>query len=268
MDSLRIATEHYYWKPGKAFSRSLELEEYARAGICFEHPLLDLGCSDGTFAEMLRERGILDSVDVALDYSGRDLWRVKESAKYGVIQGDATDLPLKSDILASVIANLVISAIRTDVDRSISEIYRVLANGGLFVLTVPTYQIDETQLIPNVLKKMGAPRLATRYLKNLNRRLDDLQRFDEQEWIKRLKERHFRIEQVRHYFTPHQAFWSNLLTLQIFRIFAPLKIMKAGWVKRQAARIEEKIFRFVLMKEQPLVQSPDKAGGLLIVARK
>jgi hypothetical protein len=46
-DSLRIATEHYYWKPGKALFHAVQVEEYARTGVCFEHPVMDLGCGDG-----------------------------------------------------------------------------------------------------------------------------------------------------------------------------------------------------------------------------
>lgn len=121
-----MATEHYYWKPGKALFHAVELEEYARAGVCFEHPVMDLGCGDGIFSEMLLERGVLDSVDVALDCSAEDLWRAKKNAVYGVIQGDARSLPLKSGTMASVLSNDSLTSVITDVSRVVSEIRCVI----------------------------------------------------------------------------------------------------------------------------------------------
>jgi SAM-dependent methyltransferase len=266
-DSLRIATEHYYWKPGKALFHAVQVEEYARTGVCFEHPVMDLGCGNGAFSEILQERGILDSVDVALDYSAKDLWRVKRNVVYGVIQGDARDLPLKGGTIASVLANDSLSSMTTDVSRALSEIYRVLSNQGLFVLTVPV-RFNEARMGAKVLRRIGASRLATRYVEYLNRRLLEYQRFDEEGWLKKLQERHFHIEQVRRYFTPRQAFWGDLLGLQIFRVFAFLKIMRVGWLRRGAARIEEKMFRSVFVEEQFSAQKPDGTFRLLVVARK
>ena len=267
-DSLRIATEHYYWKPGKALLHAVELEEYTRAGVYFEHPVIDLGCGDGIFSEMLLERGVLDSVDIALDCSAKDLWRVKKNAVYGVIQGDARNLPLKSGTVASVLANHSLSSVITDVSRAISEICRVLSNRGLFVLTVPVSGPNEARLIAKGLRRIGASRLATRYVEKLNRRLADYQMFDEEGWLKKLQEGHFYIEQVRYYFTPRQAFWGDLLGLQIFRVFGFLKLMRVGWLRRQAARIEEKMFRSVFVEKQFSVHKPDGTCRLLIVARK
>jgi 2-polyprenyl-3-methyl-5-hydroxy-6-metoxy-1,4-benzoquinol methylase len=93
-DSLKIATEAYYWKPGKALFEAVEVEQYARAGVRFAHPILDLGCGDGTFSAMLRSRGVLDAVDVALDYSWKSLAHAQPHAAWGTIQADTRALPL------------------------------------------------------------------------------------------------------------------------------------------------------------------------------
>ena len=268
MDSLNIAVKHYYWKPGKAFFHCFELEEYAQADISLKHPIMDLGCGDGTFATMLQEKGVLDSIDVALDYAA--LGHLKSSVRYGAIQADARALPLRSGVLASVLANGVLCSIDVRLDQAISEVHRVLTDQGLFVLTVPTPQVNQTQLIPRLLNKAGIPWLAAQYLLKLNRRLTLYHMLSEESWQEKLEGASFHIEQVRYYFTPRQAFWPNFFTLQIFRIFAFLKVVRVRWLLQQVAYIQEKLLRPVFMQEQSLTQEQkrDRAGWLLIIARK
>lgn len=269
-DSLMIATEKYYWKPAWSVFCSFQLEEYARAGINFEHPVMDLGCGDGTFAMMLQERGLLDSVDFAFDYSEEQLSSLKMSPRCSVFRADARTLPLKSGTLGTVIATGVLCCLETDIDRSISEVYRVLNHKGLFVLTLPTSHFNRNLAIPKFYSKIGASQLANQYLADLDRGLGHHHLLDEEKWLKKLKEAHFHVEQVRYFFTPCQGFWWDLLTLQIFRVFAISKILRLESVKQLAARIQEKFFRTVFEKEQLLGQrqKQDEAGYILVVARK
>jgi SAM-dependent methyltransferase len=269
-DSLRIATKHYYWKPSKAFFHSLELEEYALAGVRFKHPLMDLGCGNGIFSAMLQERGVLDSVDVAVDYSAKSLSHVKKNVACWAIQADANALPFKADSFASVFANDAVSSVTPGVDQVLREVYRILVDGGSFVLAVPTVWSDEAQLIPRILRKVGASRLAKRYLERRNRRLTDRHIFDENGWLKKLDEANFRVEQVRYYFSPGQAFWANFFALWFFRVFAICKIVKGSWIKRIGMVVQEKMFRKLFVKEQTISQAQrqDRAGYIFIVARR
>lgn len=141
----------------------------------------------------------------------------------------------------------------------------MLSNQGLFVLTVPVLGSHEALLVAKILRRIGASRLETRYLKYINRRHLEYQTFDQEGWLKILQEGHFRIEQVRYYFTARQAFWADLL-LQIFRVFGFLKLMRVGWLRRQAARIEEKMFRSIFVEEQSSAHKPN-GTYVLIVAR-
>src|SRR6266404_9683293 len=127
-ESLRVATEHYYWKPYKAYFDAIALEQYVQTEVHFGHPVLDLGCGDGLFSAMLRERGVLESVEVALDYSLQGLRAGNKTARQGRIQGDARALPFRRGDFASVLANASISAVRPDVDAAIREVHRVLTD--------------------------------------------------------------------------------------------------------------------------------------------
>jgi SAM-dependent methyltransferase len=231
--------------------------------------VLDLGCGDGIFSAMLQARGILTSIEVALDYSING-HAIDTAIGYGFVQGDARALPLRGGAVASVLGNFVLAAVRTDVDRAIREVYRVLTDEGLFVLTVPLLRIDQSNLIPRIFKKLRAFRLMTPYVTSLNKRLEFYSVFDEWEWRKKLEEAHFTVEQVLHYLTPRQALWHNVLGFQLFRVFGLLKALPIRWVKQAAAHIEEMIFRRVFAKERSLTQvhNGDRAGYALIVARK
>lgn len=269
-DSLAVATDHYHWKPGKAFFHSFELEEYGRAGLEIEHPLLDLGCADGTFASMLRERGVVDFVDFGLEYASQGLRSARERMRSGALRGDARALPVRSGALRTVVANGVLCSVESDVERAISEVHRVLAERGQFVLTVPTDRVNETQLIPNALRRAGFPGLAARYLARLNRRCIVFHTLDEAAWRERLREGRFRIEQVRYFFTPRQAFWTNLLAFHVFRVFAVSKALRVRALQRALSRLQERSFRRIFAREQAVEQRDKRASAayLLIVARK
>lgn len=176
-------------------------------------------------------------------------------------------MPLKSGTLASVIANGTLESIESDVNQVILEVYRVLVEPGLFVLTVPNSRFNQNLLIPRILSKIGAYQLIRRYLEWLDRRLLHYQVFDEKIWLKKLKDANFHIEQVHYYFTPYQAWWWNLFTLYP-SWFKRLKIIKNTLGRTKIARIQEKVFRWVLTKEPSSICKREQAGYLLIVARK
>jgi SAM-dependent methyltransferase len=272
-DSVRVVTQHYYWKPVWSVFRIFEVEEYARAGVSFASPVMDLGCGDGVFASMLRDRGLLDIIDVGLDYCIRDLSEVKQK-EMTAVQGDIRTLPLKTNAMKSVFANGVLGSLKAndeaDLNRVMAEVHRILSEHGLFVLTVPTRCFDKNLVIPQFYRSIGASWLASQYLRRSNRGLTHYWIFDENEWRKKLQEACFRVEQVRYYFTPHQARWWTLLSLQIFRVFAVSKLLGVRWLKQGAAFLQQKMFQRIFVAEQSLPQEDkrERAGFLLIVARK
>ena len=267
-ESLRIATEHFYWKPMQAYFRCIELEEYANAGVHFAHPAMDLGCGDGVFQSALQARGVVESVEVSCDYVFKSLQDARQHRAHDVVQADIRALPMKSNSIASVFANGVLSAVRTDIDRAFSEVYRLLYDGGLFVLTVPSPSFDQNLVIPKLLEKMHASRLAAQYLSRFRRRLGHYYVFDEQGWKKKLEEAHFHVEQVRYYFTPRQAHWWELFSLRIFRVFALLKFISLPRVTRWVSHQLEQRLQPIVVQDPLLTPQPSQAGYLLIVARK
>ena len=271
-ESVRVATEHYYWRPHRALSRTFQLDEYVRASVRFEHPVMDLGCGDGTFGSALRQRGVIDTIDVGLDGSADDLRAFGEKPKYGLVQANLCRLPLRSASLGSIVANAVLSSLVTDdeagVDQALSEVHRVLQDGGLFVFTVAVPRFNENLAFPKVLRRVGGKRLLELYLRRVNRRHSHTQLLEPERWLEKLERARLVVEQCRPFFTRRQARWYSALHLA--RGFPLLKLLPHGWVQRKVARIEARLFRSVFVKEQARSQEEKglEAGFLLWAVRK
>lgn len=265
---MEIATRHRYWRPSHALFHAFELEAYAAAKVAFKRPVLDLGCGDGTFAAMLRERGLLGVLDVALEIDPERLRRARATGIRGPVRADARALPLRSEVMGSVLANSVLNALPRGPEACLAEVQRVLAPGGLFVLTVPTARAAGARLLPRVLRGLGARAAAGRLDQCLGRRLEEVQLRDEGAWGSALECAGFRVERVRRYFTPRQAVWTDALDLPPMRVLAPLRRAGAGRLGRAAARIEERALR-PLFEAEARSESVASAGtSILVVARK
>ncbi len=273
-DSVGIATRHFYWKPVYAFLRVFELEAFADAKTTFRSPVLDLGAGDGTFARMLRERGLLEGVQVATDVAAERLAGAGRVAAWGAVQADLRRLPFRSGAFASILSNAVICCIPTDraadVDRALAEAHRALASEGVFAFSVATSRYNRNLPLPDLYRRLGATGLARRYLERLDRGLEHYQVYEESRWLEAVVGVGFRVERVVHYFTPRQAAWWNLLTFQGFRVFALAKLAGWSWARWLAAAAQAALFRPVLARERkvPPDRRGERAGYVLVVARK
>lgn len=270
-DSLHVSTKYYFWKPNLAFFRGFELEEYVRTNVNFRHPILDLGGGDGIFSAMLQEIGVIDYLDISIDYAHKDILQSrKNTICSNALQGDARWLPLKSGVIGTVFANGVLSAIPPELDQAIKEVWRVLDEKGIFIVTVPIPRFNQNLIIPKVLRKVKLHWMADKYVTRIDRRLGRHRVLKQEVWLEKLKQAGFCIDQVCYYFTPRQALYWNLLMPHFFRVFSFLKIFKSFWIRQLMSSILEKIFRPVFEKEKLLTleQKKDRSGCLLIVARK
>lgn len=125
-----------------ALVRAIECRQLAR--FEWRHPVLDLGCGDGLFAEILGVRS-----DVGLDRSARELRSAaRRSVHRALVCGDVAALPFEDNSFATILANGVLEHVR-DLARGLREIARVLQPEGRLVFTVP--------LVQEALQPGGAP---------------------------------------------------------------------------------------------------------------
>lgn len=116
-----------------ALVRAIECRQLA--GLEWERPILDIGCGDGLFAEILAVRP-----EVGLDCSPRELGSAARRGVYrALVCGDVAALPFQDGSFATILANGVLEHVR-DLAKGLCEIARVLWPGGRLLFTVPLVQ--------------------------------------------------------------------------------------------------------------------------------
>ena len=179
-------------------------------------PLLDLGCGDGHFAQV-----VLGSVDVGLDLDVPKLVEAADRRAYRHLgAGSATILPFRAEAFRSVLANCALEHI-PDLDAVLHEVRRVLVPGGLFVLSVPNDVHNENLLLSRLLGGLGLSRAAAAYRGWFRRMQVHHHMYSADTWGRKLREHGFRVCSSRGYLSPratvllelgHFAGWHNVLS--------------------------------------------------------
>jgi len=94
--------------------------------------VIDVGCGKGYMVEFFRKLGLQA---IGLDLSKEMLKEAKKSA-LEVVLGDARYIPFRSSATQIVTCFEVLEHV-IEPQKVLSEIYRVLSNGGIFIATMP-----------------------------------------------------------------------------------------------------------------------------------
>ncbi|RJP72585.1 MAG: class I SAM-dependent methyltransferase [Candidatus Abyssobacteria bacterium SURF_17] len=173
--SLKCFTEYFY-SPALAMWRAEEAQLFAALEL--EGPVLDLGCGDGTFADMIFGKRAHIGVDLSLN----NVRKAKRLDTYGSLaNADARLLPFKNGAFSAVIGNCVLEHIH-GIEQTLQEIARVLRPGGLLVFTVPSEFFSDNLWLTSVLNHVRMPRMARRYAAAKNRRLVHVNVLSEADW--------------------------------------------------------------------------------------
>lgn len=107
------------------------------SALPFAHPILDLGCGDGLFSNILFKNR--DYIDAAIDTSEAEVELAYKKTVYHEIKvADANDIPYADESFKFVMANDLFHHLQAPA-AAISEAGRVLMPGGLLCFTVPTF---------------------------------------------------------------------------------------------------------------------------------
>lgn len=182
-----------------SFWRAQELSLFRRHIGILEHPLMDFGCGDGSFASAL---------DMSIDYGvDNDPEALAIASGYGVyrhlVRSSATGIPLESGSLRTVISNSVLEHVER-LEAVLSEIHRTLMEGGLFVLTVPVNQFKTD------LEKYFGKRESER----VNREYHHRNLLSVEQWTRLLDAHGFSVELLKQYQPDWFTFW-----YRTYRIF-------------------------------------------------
>jgi SAM-dependent methyltransferase len=190
--------------PHRALLRAVESRFMSRVPLV--HPVLDIGCGDGHFASIAYD----EPIDVGLDPMERDLPEAaarRPQVYLDVVQGSATALPFADASFETVVSNCVIEHI-PDVEKTLSEISRVLRPGGVFATTLPSEHYAEFLLGSTALRRVGLERPATAYGDFFNRISYHYHVDPPEVWRERLERAGLTMTEHAYYFSrsAHHAF--------------------------------------------------------------
>lgn len=223
--------------------RSQEFSLFYRHKNILKRPLLDFGCGDGSFSSVLFEK-INYGVDIDED-------ALKVAAKYKIydqlicISYKDSNIPLRTESVGSVFSNSVLEHV-IDLEKIISEIYRVLVKGGIFMFTVPTIQF----------KVDLATYFGNKDSERINEQFYHRHLLEEAQWIKLLQDMGFTIVN----FQPYQPYWFTIM-YRLINSFGLWKIMGLKMPPHFLKRLFIKIIKNSTFKTK-------KGGNIFVVAEK
>lgn len=228
-----------------AYWRCFESERYAREQ--FPAPVLDIGCGDGMFVRTVFERPL----DVGIDLDPEEIRLAASGGWYReTFCADVTNLPLEAGRFQSVISNCVLEHVQ-QIDRALAEISRVMAPGGRLFFTVPSEHYSRSFFWDEILRKLGMPRLAKRYVDGINGMFRHYNLNDQATWAKRLCAAGLELERAEKFISraalrQHERWfpiglpsklWKRLLRRRVLlprffiRWFAPWWFKKSMWTE-------------------------------------
>jgi SAM-dependent methyltransferase len=158
-------------------------------------PILDVGCGDGHFGSTIFPSG----ADVGLDRGVSDLAEARGRGVYRLLVGaDSGLMPFPNGRFRSAVSNCVFEHI-PDIDRTVAEIARVLAPGGVFACTVISHRFRELLTDERAWRRLGLAAVHRAYLEWFNRKAAHFHFDSPQQWSARFERAGFEVRRWRYY---------------------------------------------------------------------
>lgn len=170
-----------------ALLRAIECRELA--GFQFRRPVLDLGCGDGLFGQMLFKKG----PECGLDRSLSELYTARRRGVYrALVCADMAWLPFADGTFATILSNGVLEHVH-HLNQGLAEIARVLRPEGKLIFTVPIVTTQYDLLGVALLRAVGLHTLAQRYADLYNRIFEQVNVYTLDEWRQALSKSGLRL---------------------------------------------------------------------------
>lgn len=139
--------------------RAIECEHIRRLNLSGR--ILDIGCGDGLFSEILFEGKEIDLV--GMDFDARELKLAGHRGLYqDRIAASAHNQPFPDESFDHILSNSVLEHIPNPA-LVLSEITRLLKPGGKMIITVPSPNLEHFFFYTILLRTLGMPGLGKRY---------------------------------------------------------------------------------------------------------
>ena len=198
-----------------ALWRSVEARHLS--SVRLNHPILDIGCGWGEFAEAYGEK-----IDMGIDVAPRDLCVAAKGKMYkNLTFADARDLPFGDNSYASIISISTFEHI-PNTKQLLKEMYRVLKPNGILAITMETEEVDSNTFYRPMLKRVGFSFLSKMLTNAYNSYFHRHTLPSKEKWIKDFKDAGFKIVTVKNIISPtitklYDFFIITSWTAQLFR---------------------------------------------------
>ena len=198
-DFLTAFLDKYWFAPPVALWRSIEAR--ALTTIDFPSPMLDFGCGDGMFTELVfgAQPGVFGN-----DIARAELPMARDNKRMyanGVQFADGHALPYATGSFGSVYSNSVVEHI-PDPERVLPELSRVLRKDGLLVLTVPS---DKFRGLLDGVRTAASPALGEAYATRVDKLLAHHHYHSPDEWCALFETVGLSLEKAMYYVSPDAA---------------------------------------------------------------
>lgn len=217
-DYLAEFLHQYHWDPAKALLRAHEARVLEHCE--FEGPVLDLGCGDGTFVNVLMR----ESHVVGLDFRFKNsMAALKKEAYSAALVSDARCLSFKDGVFNTIIVNSFFEHIAVeDLESILLEVHRILKGGGHAILTLNSEWFGCADPLKVVLERAGLHHLGRAWQRYRDRRLGLFSLKGKGYWQDLFGRADLRIMEEREYLPPDAErsffFWTEVQYIGISRL--------------------------------------------------
>jgi SAM-dependent methyltransferase len=230
----------------------------------FFAPILDIGCGDGLFANIL----FADKIDTGIDPNPSEIACAAKTGAYReLICCPGSQIPKPSGTYQTVFSNSVLEHI-PDVAPVLREAHRVLKPGGVLFFTVPTDEFEQHSVIHRILSRFRLTNLAIRYRRWYNRFWKHFHAYSASQWEKLASDAGFEVVETLRYNPPGMTTRNDCLA-PVAALASVLKRLTGRWVLWP--KLRRFFFAPIARKiERNLAQNGISADGslLLVQARK
>lgn len=179
----------------RALLRAVEARFYQYVEL--PQPILDVGCGDGNFAELIFPSGVAAGID---PWWG-PLRKARRTGIYTTLAQSLGDrLPFGDGYFNSAFSNSVLEHI-PDIQPVLDEVSRVLRTGGRFLITMPSHLFTEHLAGAEFFERLGLDGMADRYRHLFNRISRHAHTDTPDVWAGRLAQAGMRVEKWQYYFS-------------------------------------------------------------------
>jgi len=165
----------------------------------FKSPILDFGCGDGFFADLVFPRHY---IDIGLDIEDSRINQAKTTKVYKKLTTfDGKKIPLRSNTISTIFSNSVLEHI-PNLSQNLSEIHRILKPSGTFIASV---MADKWEQYLPLGKLFGQT-----YLNYLRKKQEHYNLYSHKKWQRTFNKHGLEVTKVVGYLSPSIVKYNEL----------------------------------------------------------